>query len=124
LRFCDLVENFFIARTQRVRELGGWDDRLKIAEHAEFFIRAKRLGLKVGYTPLSAVDHVHIHRERGSSDYAPFRGDRQQEFRRIWIETHGIRRFVERDGRSLSSEEWIRKGEWDKPRRRADPAAG
>ena len=42
-RVCDMVENFFIARTERVRELGGWDDRLKVAEHAEFFIRAKRL---------------------------------------------------------------------------------
>jgi GT2 family glycosyltransferase len=123
-RACDMVENFFIARTERVRELGGWDDRLKIAEHAEFFIRAKQLGLKVGYTPLSGVDHVHIHRERGSRDYAPFRGYRQDEFRRIWIAKHGIRRFVERDGNSLSSEEWIRREAWDLPRRRQDAARG
>jgi GT2 family glycosyltransferase len=118
-RVCDLVENFFVARTESVRALGGWDERLKIAEHAEFFIRAKLAGLKVGYTPLAAVDHVHIHRERASRDYAPFRGHRQDEFRRIWIETHGIRRFVERDGRSLSSEEWIRNGQWDVPRPRS-----
>ncbi len=118
-RVCDLVENFFVARTESVRALGGWDDRLKIAEHAEFFIRAKLAGLKVGFTPLAAVDHVHIYRERASRDYAPFRGHRQDEFRRIWIETHGIRRFVERDGRSLSSEEWIQNGQWDVPRPRS-----
>jgi GT2 family glycosyltransferase len=119
-RVCDLVENFFVARTESVRALGGWDDRLKVAEHAEFFIRAKLAGLKVGYTPLAAVDHVHIQRERGSQDYAPFRGYRQAEFRRIWIEKHGVRRFVERNGRSLSSEEWIQTGAWERPR--PDPA--
>jgi beta-1,4-N-acetylgalactosaminyltransferase 2 len=114
---CDLVENFFIARTDRVRELGGWDDRLKVSEHADFFIRAKRLGLKVGYTPLAGVDHVHIHKERASQDYAPFRGYRQDEFRRLWLSIHGIQRYVERDGNSLTPEEWIRKEEWG---RRAD----
>ncbi len=119
---CDLVENFFLARTESVRALGGWDERLKIAEHTDFFIRAQRAGLKVGYTPFAGVDHVHIQRERASQNYAPFRGHRQDEFRRIWIETHGIRRFVEPNGRSLSSEEWIRRGEWGLPRPRPDSA--
>ena len=114
-RVCDLVENFFLARTQRVREMGGWDDRLKVAEHMDFFMRAQRAGLKVGYTPRAGVDHVHLHRERASKDYAPFRGYRQDEFRRIWIAQHGIRRIVDRDGTSLSSEEWIRRGEWKLP---------
>jgi GT2 family glycosyltransferase len=121
-RVCDLVENFFIARTESVRALGGWDDRLKVAEHTDFFIRAKQLGLKVGYTPLSGVDHVHIHRERGSQDYVPFRGLRQNEFRRIWLEKHGIRRFVERDGRSLTSEEWLQLSQWGAPRPRPGAA--
>jgi len=114
-RVCDVVENFFLARTQRVRELGGWDERLKVAEHHDFFLRAQRAGLKVGYTPLAGVDHVHIRRERGSEDYAPFRGYRQNDYRRLWIEKHGIRRFVERDGRSHSSEEWVHIREWTRP---------
>jgi hypothetical protein len=111
---CDMVENFFLARTQRVREMGGWDDRLKVAEHADFFIRAQQAKLKVGYTPLAGVDHVHIRRERASRDYEPFRADRQSEFRRIWIEAHGIRRIVDRSGTSRTSDEWIRHGEWTK----------
>jgi len=114
-RVCDVVENFFLARTQRVRELGGWDERLKVAEHHDFFLRAQRAGLKVGYTPLASVDHVHLRRERASENYAPFRGYRQNEFRRMWIEKHGIRCFVERDGRSHSSEEWIHLREWTRP---------
>jgi len=118
---CDLVENFFIARTDRVRELGGWDDRLKVSEHADFFIRAQRAGFKVGYTPLAAVDHVHIHRERASQYYAPYRTRRQEEFRRIWAESYGIRRCVNRDGTTLPVEEWIRQ-QWDPPPTRRHPA--
>ena len=114
-RVCDRVENFFLARTQSVRELSGWDERLKVAEHQDFFLRAQRAGLKVGYTPLAGVDHVHIRRERGSENYAPFRGYRQAEFRRIWIATHGIRRFVERDGSSHSAEEWVHLNGWVRP---------
>jgi GT2 family glycosyltransferase len=111
-RACDAVENFFVARTERVRAMGGWDERLKVAEHLDFFMRAKRAGLKVGYTPRAAVDHVHIHRERTAPAYAEFRGTRQAQFRRIWFETHGIRRLVDRDGTSVSAEEWIRRGDW------------
>lgn len=114
-RVCDVVENFFLARTQRVRELGGWDERLKVAEHYDFFMRAQRARLKVGYTPLAGVDHVHFRRERGSENYAPFRGYRQNDFRRIWLEKHGIRRLVERDGTPFSSEEWIHYREWTYP---------
>ena len=121
-RVCDIVENFFLARTESVRALGGWDERLKIAEHVDFFLRAQRAGLKVGYTPLAGVDHIHIRRERVSSDYAPFRGQREDDYRRIWIETHGIQRMVERDGTSFSSEEWLRKPESKLAHRRFDPA--
>ena len=111
-RVCDVVENFFLARTQRVRELGGWDERLKLAEHLDFFQRAQRARLKVGYTPLAAVDHVHLQKERTSENYAPFRVDRQDEYRRIWMTIHGIQRIVERDGTSLSAEDWIRLRRW------------
>jgi GT2 family glycosyltransferase len=107
-RVCDLVENFFLARTQSVRAMGGWDDRFKILEHVDFFLRAQRQGLKVGYTPRCAVDHVHIRKERISPDYAPFRIDRRPEFRRLLIETHGIRRMIYRDGTSRSGEDLLR----------------
>ena len=37
---CDLVNNFFIARTERVKAFGGWDGELKMGEHEDFFLRA------------------------------------------------------------------------------------
>jgi GT2 family glycosyltransferase len=106
-RVYDVVENFFLARTQRVRAFGGWDERLKTSEHFDFFLRARRAGLRVGSTSRVSVDHVHLQRERRSPEYFWFRRDRNPDFRRIWIEQHGIRRFVDRDGSAYSAEAWI-----------------
>lgn len=108
---CDLVHNFFLARTESVRSIGGWDNQLKIAEHADFFIRAKVAGMKVGYTPHIRVDHVHLKEERFSANYMAFR-KRMTEFRSIWIEKHGIEQVVRRDGSVMSSREFIEQKGW------------
>ena len=110
-KVCDLVHNFFLAKTKRVKAMGGWDERLKIAEHADFFIQTKQAGLKVGYTPRSKVNHVHLSEERFSNDYAAFR-KRMSEFRRIWIEKHGITQIMRRDGSVLSSQDFIAQKGW------------
>jgi len=49
--WCDLVHNFFVARTDKVRNLGGWDPELENDEREEFFVRAHRRGLRVGLDP-------------------------------------------------------------------------
>jgi hypothetical protein len=36
----DKVQNYFIGRTEKVRSVG-WNPRLKLAEHTEFFTRAR-----------------------------------------------------------------------------------
>ncbi len=46
--WCDMVPNFFVARTEKVRDLGGWDPELKNDEREEFFMRGHRQGLRVG----------------------------------------------------------------------------
>jgi GT2 family glycosyltransferase len=109
-RVCDVVENFFVARTERVRAIGGWDERLKLVEHVDFFMRAKQAGLRVGYTARSGVDHVHIQRERAAADYRHYRVDHLATYRRIWTGIHGIERVVEPDGSSFSVEELCRRG--------------
>jgi len=108
---CDLVHQFFLSKTEPIQKIGGWDDRLKTADHADFFIRAKKSGLKVGYTHLARVDHVHLKEERFSEDYAAFR-TRMPEFRKIWIEKHGINKVVQRDGKNISSQEFISQKGW------------
>lgn len=49
--WCDMVHNFFVARTDKVRNLGGWDPELENDEREEFFVRAQRQGLRVGLAP-------------------------------------------------------------------------
>jgi len=49
--WCDMVHNFFVARTDKVRSMGGWDPELKNDEREEFFVRAHRQGLRVGIIP-------------------------------------------------------------------------
>ncbi len=49
--WCDIVGNFFVARTSKVRNLGGWDAELHDDQREEFFVRAHRQGLRVGLAP-------------------------------------------------------------------------
>lgn len=53
--WCDLVGNFFVARTDRVRAMGGWDPDLRDDAREEFFFRAHRHGIRVGIQPDSSV---------------------------------------------------------------------
>ena len=56
----DVVHNFFMADTKKVKDLGGWDRRFKIGgEHGDFFLRAKKANLVVGYCGDVAIRHSH-----------------------------------------------------------------
>lgn len=57
--WCDLVGNFYVARTGKVRSLGGWDPELRDDEREEFFVRAQRHGLRVGLAPEATIWHWH-----------------------------------------------------------------
>lgn len=53
--WCDLVGHFFVARTDRVRSMGGWDPELRDDAREEFFFRAHRHGIRVGIHPESSI---------------------------------------------------------------------
>lgn len=53
---CDRVSNTFLARTEAVQQVL-WEDRVYGAEHAEFFLRATRAGLKIAQMNRVYVDH-------------------------------------------------------------------
>ncbi len=86
----DIALNFFAARTARVRAMGGWDARLKLGEHQDFFLRAKRAGLGVAVCP-SYATALH---EQDHSD-AGYKQKRMREFQflRLMLESHGLRRL-------------------------------
>jgi len=56
---CDIVRNFFIAKTSVLKEIK-WDNNLGLCEHEDFFYRLKQKGYEVFYTNelhASYLDH-------------------------------------------------------------------
>lgn len=52
----DIAQNFFMAKTKDVKEVR-WDERLKINEHFDFFIRFKNEGYICYHTDLVNIGH-------------------------------------------------------------------
>lgn len=86
----DLVLNFFAARTASLQKVR-WTGPLKLAEHLDFFIRAKRIGLRIGYRSDVVVDHW---RDTSllTEGYKTFR-QRAHAFNEDFKEIHGIRKI-------------------------------
>lgn len=87
---CDYGYNFFMADTRAVHsKAGGWMEELKLAEHWEFFYRAKRGGLRVATTEeVGVVDPPSL--SFNSETYDHHRIDRFERFRRMGLEAHGF----------------------------------
>jgi GT2 family glycosyltransferase len=92
---CDLVHNFFVARTDKVLQLGGWDEELKLNEHVEFFVRAQRAGLRVAYCARVIARHWM---ERGAN-YTQFR---DRDFTQLAAAKIGVRLVRRFDGRPVA----------------------
>lgn len=83
----DLVFNFFVARTDKVRQVR-WDPRLKLAEHTPFFYRAKGV-MTCAYDSTVRVRNTTA----TNSTYRAYR-NRGYDFVRIWFKEMGIRESV------------------------------
>lgn len=59
LIFSHRVMSFFLAKTDRLRDFGGWDPELKTYDHTAFFLRAFRSDLKIAEDTRVDVDHDH-----------------------------------------------------------------
>lgn len=57
VHICDVVNNFFIARTDSILKVNGWDERFKVGEHEDFFYRAKLNGLSVALAEDLSAHH-------------------------------------------------------------------
>lgn len=87
---CDLTHNFFIARTESVVKMGGWNPELKGGEHQNFFIRAKLSGLRVATTRKYGVTHDRW--TPNSNEYLMLR-NRGSEYQNIALREFGISRI-------------------------------
>ena len=84
---CELNSNVWMARTQHILDLGGWDPELKIREHKDVFIRMKAAGYKV-----ATCNHIlleHLKPKAGSEEQVEgynekrHRGREGQRFQRL-----------------------------------------
>lgn len=71
----DIVQNFFIGKTDKIKKMSGWfPEELKMGEHTIFFIRAKEQNLKTGWIEDFEIKHYpkqtlnyYKYRKRASS---------------------------------------------------------
>ncbi|MCH2114097.1 MAG: glycosyltransferase [Pirellulales bacterium] len=94
--WCDFVGNFFVARTEKVRALGGWDEELGNDERAEFFVRAQRRGLRVGVVPEVSV---WLWNDRSKTPVA----DSVRDCKRLAVAKMRLARMIDCDGRILKA---------------------
>lgn len=83
----DIVLNFFIARTNVVRDRNRWDDELKLQEHTAFFYTAKKNGLRVGFSNEFSVQHRPIKLKA----YGAYRG---RNFTKVFMKKNDIDRII------------------------------
>lgn len=87
---CDLVNNFFLAKTSSVKTLNGWDPLLKLGEHEDFFLRAKQNNLKVAYLSGFGTRHYPIIK----AGYKEFR-IRALQYKKNFVIKHGFKKYQE-----------------------------
>ncbi|TDW13953.1 GT2 family glycosyltransferase [Breznakia blatticola] len=79
----DIVHNFFIAKTDKVRNENLWDNDLKLQEHTPFFFEAKKKGFKVYTTNQLSVRHM----PKRMKKYNSFRG---RDFVQVFMHKYNI----------------------------------
>jgi hypothetical protein len=88
----DLPHNYFVARTDKVRSMGGWDPQLLIDERIEFFVRAQRSGLRVGFVPEAVVQRWPDRRDMSQPATS-------RDFTALALAKMGVARLTYPDGR-------------------------
>jgi GT2 family glycosyltransferase len=93
---CDIVHNFFVARTDEVRAMGAWNPLITLHEHEEFFLRAQQAGLQAAYCPEVVAEHWNANASR------KYYRHRNRKAQPLAFALHGIRTFVSPDGKALA----------------------
>lgn len=92
----NIVLQFWMGRTDKIRGIGGWDDEFKTVDHIMFFARS--IGkIKIGHCPDVGVGHKPIK----SPDYYNHRNGRMQQYLRLLMDRLGVKRVIDVHGRTL-----------------------
>lgn len=95
-KLCDMVLNFFIAKTDMIRK-HKWDDDLKLAEHTAYFFE-HRGKIKVGHTDKISI----LHQKINEGDYSQYR-NRGRFFFNEWMKKKGIEESINLQGISTKT---------------------
>lgn len=95
-RECDITDNFFLARRIIFDEVC-WDNKLKIAEHTDFFLQIKGTRWKVLFTPDVSVEHIH----QENNMYSSYRYDRHFRYKELFWGKYNIRKecYIDEEGK-------------------------
>ncbi|KAJ3413466.1 hypothetical protein HDV05_008035 [Chytridiales sp. JEL 0842] len=89
----DFVPNIFLARTQVLQERIQWDELLKLGEHEDFFLRAKKLGIKTLTCPGVSFNHAQVQHWLKKTNYDRMRA-RVFDFLRLSLRKHGLKKLI------------------------------
>lgn len=80
------VLNFALMRGEMFNQIG-WDNKLKVTEHMDFYYRMKQSAYQIIYTPDVIIDHPPIQRPEGYKDMR-----QRKEFFETMLKKHGVKR--------------------------------
>jgi len=92
----NIILQFWMGRTDKIKEIGGWDEDFKTVDHIMFFARS--IGkIKVGYSTEVAVGHAQINDPK----YYQLRNGRMQKYLMLLMDKLQINRVIDVSGNTL-----------------------
>lgn len=92
----NIVLQFWMGKTKKVREIGGWDNEFKTCDHIIFF--AHSIGkIKIGYCPDVGIGH----RPTTSPSYYRRRNGRMQQYLRLLMDKLNVKKVINVHGQTL-----------------------
>jgi (N-acetylneuraminyl)-galactosylglucosylceramide N-acetylgalactosaminyltransferase len=92
----NIVLQFWMGKTEKIREIGGWDNDFLTCDHIIFFARA--IGkIKIGHCPDVGVGHMPIK----DPIYYKHRNGRMQQYLRLLMDKLNVKRVVDVHGHTL-----------------------
>lgn len=92
----NIVLQFWMGRTDKIKEIGGWDDEFKTVDHIIFFARS--IGkIKIGHCSDVGIGHMPIQ----DPEYYKHRNGRMQKYLCLLMDRLDVKKVIDVHGRTL-----------------------
>jgi glycosyltransferase involved in cell wall biosynthesis len=93
----DSIVNYFLARTESVRQFP-WDERMKIGgEHGDWFLTLKNAGRTVVWVPGVNINELPHDSTKEHADYGKYRGRAVSLGHKLFLEKRGVKHYFDFD---------------------------